>query len=462
MRVLKFGGSSVGDAAGMEQVARIITGEYAAGPVAVVLSAMKGVTDLLITSARLAERGSMEYHGIIRTIAEKHNAVIDVLIHEGGRGPVSGAVDRLLGELEDFLHGVELIRECSPRILDLVMSFGERLSCELMTGYLVQCGIKAVPVDARDIIVTDDTYGQAVVDYKSTYANIKKRLGHLKALPVITGFIASSGNKVTTTLGRNGSDYTASMIGAGLAADSIEIWTDVDGVLSADPRCVKEAFTVRDLSYEEAMELSYFGAEVIHPSTMIPAVEKDIPIIIRNTFNPDAAGTVIRRRVKRSASSITGIAWIEDTALLNIEGGGMVGIPGMAARIFGILAGERVNITMISQASSEHTICLGLKQSEARKAVGALRRELARELKSKAINEFTYNEDLVIIAVIGDNMRGTPGISGRLFSALGRARINVLAIAQGSSERNISFVIHQNDKARALRTIHAAFFRKKK
>jgi aspartokinase/homoserine dehydrogenase 1 len=462
VKVLKFGGSSVGDAAGMAQVARIITGEYKNGPVAIVLSAMKGVTDLLITSARLAEQGSREYHGIIRAIGEKHNTVIGALIHEAGRGPVSGAVDRLLGELEDFLHGVELIRECSPRILDLVMSFGERLSCELMACYLAQCGVRAAAVDAREIIVTDDTYGRALVDYKSTYANIRKKLGHMKLLPVITGFIASSANKTTTTLGRNGSDYTASIIGAGLAAKAIEIWTDVDGVLSADPRCVKQAFTISELSYEEAMELSYFGAEVIHPNTMLPAVEKDIPIVIKNTFNTRAAGTVIRKRVKRHASSITGIAWIEDTALLNIEGGGMVGIPGMAARIFGILAGERVNITMISQASSEHTICLGLKQSEARRAAGVLRRELARELESRTINRFTCTEDLVIIAVIGDNMRGTPGISGRLFSALGRARINVLAIAQGSSERNISFVIHQNDKARALQIIHAAFFRKKK
>jgi len=228
--------------------------------------------------------------------------------------------------------------------------------------------------------------------------------------------------------------------------------------LSADPRSVKDAFTIRELSYEEAMELSYFGAEVIHPNTMIPAVGRNIPIIIKNTFNPEEAGTTIKNEIKKHKAAISGIACIENIVLLNIEGGGMVGIPGMAARIFSILASAAVNIIMISQGSSEHSICLGLKQNEALKAVRALKKELKKELESQAINEFLLIKELIIIAVIGDNMRGTPGISGKLFSALGKALINVLAIAQGSSERNISFVIQNKDKAEALKTIHKAFF----
>ncbi len=460
VKIMKFGGSSVGDASCIQQVAHIITREYERQPLVVVLSAMKGTTNLLIEAARLAERGHKDYHTVIRTIREKHTETVGALMDEAARVTVLPALERLSAELEDFLHGVELIRECSPRILDLVMSFGERLSCELLTRYLAQRGIDAVLIDARKIIVTDDTYGQAAVNYKSTYANIRKHLGSLKGLPVVTGFIAASENKVTTTLGRNGSDYTASLIGAGLGAGAIEIWTDVNGVLSADPRAVAQAFTIDEMSYEEAMELSYFGAEVIHPNTMLPAVEKDIPIIIKNTFAPEAAGTTIKKIIQRHASAITGIACIEDISLLNIEGGGMVGIPGIAARIFSILAAEQVNITLISQASSEHTICLGLKQSEAQKAVSALRKELTQVLRSKAINEFDHREGLVIIAVIGDNMRGTPGISGKLFSALGKKGINVLAIAQGSSERNISFVIHNKDKNNALQTLHTAFFRK--
>ncbi|MEJ2663740.1 MAG: aspartate kinase, partial [Spirochaetia bacterium] len=282
--------SSVGDASCIKQVAHIITREYERQPLVVVLSAMKGTTNLLIEAARLAERGHKDYHTVIRTIREKHTETVGALMDEAARVTVLPALERLSAELEDFLHGVELIRECSPRILDLVMSFGERLSCELLTRYLAQRGIDAVLIDARKIIVTDDTYGQAAVNYKLTYANIRKHLGSLKGLPVVTGFIAASENKVTTTLGRNGSDYTASLIGAGLGAGAIEIWTDVNGVLSADPRAVAQAFTIDEMSYEEAMELSYFGAEVIHPNTMLPAVEKDIPIIIKNTFAPGTKG----------------------------------------------------------------------------------------------------------------------------------------------------------------------------
>jgi aspartokinase/homoserine dehydrogenase 1 len=460
VKVLKFGGSSLADAFRIQKVAEIILSEVKSGPFALVLSAMKGMTNKLIHAAELAEQGNHDYHNILREIKQTHDNAVKNLFSEQNTKIVRHDLEQLHKELEDFLHGVELIRECTPRILDLVMSFGERLSCTLVTHYLKERGVDALLIDARKIIVTDDMYGKASVDYEETYTRIKKLLTGMKKLPVITGFIAATKNEVTTTLGRNGSDYTASLIGAGLSAEAIEIWTDVNGVLSADPRYVKNAFTIHELSYEEAMELSYFGAEVIHPNTMIPAVERNIPIIIKNTFHPHEAGTIIKNKIKAHEAAISGIACIENIALLNIEGGGMVGIPGMAARIFSILAAAALNIIMISQGSSEHSICLGLKQNEALKAVEALKKELKRELESKIINEFLPIKELVIIAVIGDNMKGTPGISGKLFSALGEEHINVLAIAQGSSERNISFVIHNKDRVRALNTIHKAFFNK--
>jgi aspartokinase/homoserine dehydrogenase 1 len=265
---------------------------------------------------------------------------------------------------------------------------------------------------------------------------------------------------VTTTLGRDGSDYTASLIAAGIKAELVEIWTDVDGVMSADPRIVAESFAVPSLTYEEAMELSYFGAKVIHPYTMIPAVKAGIPIRIRSTLNPEAPGTLVAAEISRHPTPITGMASIPGIALMNVQGGGMIGVTGMAGRIFGALARTRVNIIMISQASSEHSICLAFRESEAAAVRETLREELALELQNGIIQDFEILRDLVIVAVIGENMRGTPGISGRLFSALGGEKINVLAIAQGSSERNISFVIHSRDTGKALSCIHGAFLSK--
>jgi aspartokinase/homoserine dehydrogenase 1 len=368
----------------------------------------------------------------------------------------------MFNELEEILHGVELLKECSPRTMDLVMSFGERLSCALVCGYMRQRGMPAEVVDAREMVVTDEVFGSAAVDFPKSYARIEARLSGVDGIPVIPGFVGSTEKGVTTTLGRNGSDYTASIIGAGVTADRIDIWTDVDGVLSADPRLVPEAFVIPSLSYEEAMELSYFGAKVIHPYSMIPAVEKGIPIRIKNSLNPSAPGTMISPAAPSGAANskrhpITGIATIEGISLVNIEGGGMIGIPGIAARIFGALAREGINIIMISQASSEHTICLVFRTREAERALGALSRELALELETRRIQNFQLVRDLLVVSVIGENMRGSPGIAGRLFSALGTAGVNILVIAQGSSERNISFVIEEKNHALALRTIHKAF-----
>ena len=459
MKVLKFGGSSVADAARIESVTEIIR-EAAKGRAAVVLSAMKGITDMLIEAARKAEEGSEGHKPVLEKIRARHFDAVRAMFTPTDQAVVLTPLALMCNELEEILHGVELIRECSARTMDLVMSFGERLSCRLAVAYMQAHGMDAELVDARDIVVTDDHFGSAGVDFPKSYARIEKRLSSIKGIPVIPGFIGATEKGVTTTLGRNGSDYTASIIGAGAGAEVIEIWTDVDGVLSADPRIVPDAFVIPEISYEEAMELSYFGAKVIHPYSMVPAVEKGIPLLIKNSLNPAAPGTWIgaagaaRREGERP---VTGIASIEGISIVNIEGGGMMGIPGFAARVFSALAREGINIIMISQASSEHTICLVFRTSEGERALRALNRELALELETRRIERFELLKELLVVSVIGEKMHGTPGIAGRLFSALGQAGVNILVIAQGSSERNISFVIEEKDHALALRTIHAAF-----
>ena len=456
MRIIKFGGSSLADSERIKNISQIILDSSKKDKTVVILSAMKGVTDSLIHSAQTAEVGNTDYKKDIEKIREKHLSVVRSLFAPKKQTSVITHLQLMFNELEDILHGVELVRECSRRTLDLVMSFGERMSCTLVAEYLNSMGFKANFIDARDYIKTDNRYGSAAVDFAKSYALIKK-ISTESEIPIITGFIASTKDGITTTLGRNGSDYTASIFGAALNAQCIEIWTDVDGVMSADPRFVKNAFVIPELSYQEAMELSYFGAEVLHPFTMIPAIEKEIPIRIKNSLKPSLPGTLILNKLISHPHPITGIASIDSIALLNIEGGGMIGIPGIAARIFSALAKETVNIMMISQASSEHSICLVFHEAESEIAINSLHKELSLELETKRVENFELKKSLVMIAIIGENMRGTPGISGKLFSALGREKINVFAIAQGSSERNISFIISKDDEKLALRTIHNAF-----
>jgi aspartokinase/homoserine dehydrogenase 1 len=463
---MKFGGSSLADAERFAGVRTIVRRASEEEEIAVVLSAMKGVTNQLQEAASAAEAGDPRYKTIIDELDRRHRDTIDALeIDESSTG-IRETVAAFTDELRNVLHGVELVKECSPRIMDFVLSFGERLSCSLAAADLTSRGVAASMVDARKIIVTNDAHGNAAVDFPTSYQRTAHALhqdgaaaqeGH--PVPVITGFIASSADGVTTTLGRNGSDFTASLVAAAVNADVIEIWTDVDGVFSADPRTVSDAFVVDRISVQEAMELSYFGAEVIHPYTMIPAVEKQIPLRIRNSLNPEAMGTWITHEPAESGRLITGIASIQNVALINVEGGGMVGIPGMASRVFGALADAGVNIIMISQASSEHSICIVCRDAEAKAALESLKAELREELETKKIQEFQLMTDLEIVAAIGEKMRGTPGISGKLFSALGEEGVNVLAIAQGSSETNISFVIQREERAEALNCIHRAFFR---
>lgn len=485
VRVMKFGGSSVADGARIRAVIDIVVEAASRGSVAVVFSAMKGVTDLLLMSADEAAAGDPAYRERCDTLRRRHIDTFHQVLRDQHRvtsgtdlpadgdnaevgstpddGSAEQAIETLCDGLEELLHGVSLVRECSPRTRDLIVSHGERLSCTLITAALRGAGLDARLIDARRIIRTDSTHGSAAVDFPMTYRLIASAVrsegrGTDREVPVITGFIASNDKGITTTLGRNGSDYTASLVGAALDADVIEIWTDVDGVYSADPRHVESATVLGSVSYREAMELSYFGAEVIHPFTMLPAVEKGIPLLIRNTMNPAAPGTIITRKAAEQAGLITGIASIESVALVNVEGGGMVGLPGIAGRVFGALAGAKINIIMISQASSEHSICFIVRDNQAGPAVVALEHELEQELMQKKIERVQVERDLEIVAVIGENMKGRPGISGRLFSALGDAGINVFAIAQGSTEMNISFVVSSRDRGRTLNVVHDAFF----
>lgn len=455
MKVMKFGGSSVADAGRIAAVVDIVSREADRERVCVVFSAMRGITDALLDAASEASTGFEGYTERVESIRARHLESARELCP--GDTALVAQVDQMCDEVGELLHGVRLVRECTARTQDLIVGFGERLNCTVIAAAMARAGLPSRYVDARELIRTDDSHGSAIVDFARSYELISTNLDG-DDLPVVTGFIAATESGVTTTLGRNGSDYTASIVGAGAEASAIEIWTDVDGVYSADPRCVPGAFVLPDISYQEAMELSYFGAKVIHPYTMVPAVERGIPLWIRNTLNPQARGTQIAAHTSSQAEFITGIASIENVALVNVEGGGMVGLPGIAGRIFTALAGARVNITMISQASSEHSICFVIADSDADRATRALERELERELNRRMIQRVAVERDLEIVAVIGENMRGKPGISGRLFQSLGDAAINVLAIAQGSSEMNISFVVSSRDREATLNVVHDAFF----
>ncbi|MDR1180297.1 MAG: aspartate kinase [Spirochaetales bacterium] len=459
MKILKFGGSSVQDAVKIRHVISLVRKADGGGELCVVCSAMKGVTDELIRAAKTAEAGSADYCGIIAGIEDRQVRAVGELFPVAKREGVLAPLLADCGELLDILHGIELVRECSLRSLDLVMSFGERLNCRLIASAMESEGMAASYFDARGLIVTDDHFGSGRVNFKASYRKIGRRLSAVKGIALVTGFIAATPEGVTTTLGRNGSDYTAALLAAALNADCLEVWKDVDGVLSADPTVVKDAFVIDEVSYEEAMEMSFFGAEIIHPYTMRPILERDIPLQVRNTMNPGAPGTRIARNIRRHSRPITNIASIEDVALVNVEGSGMMGMPGIASRVFAALAKADVNVIMISQASSEHSICIVFRADQAKKALAGLKAELTRELEARQIENFQLIKDLEIVAVIGENMRGTPGLSGRLFSALGEKKINVLAIAQGSSERNISFVVEGRDRREAINTVHHAFFR---
>jgi bifunctional aspartokinase / homoserine dehydrogenase 1 len=459
MRILKFGGTSVGSVTSIGILLSIIRKHLdSQDKIAVVTSAMGGVTNMLLEIAKMAENGQ-NFSPLLKQIENKHLEVIHAMIEVKKQNPAIMQLKLFFNELEELLYGVKAVKELSAKTLDLVMSYGERCSTFMIAVIIRQYYSAVTYVDAREWIKTDSEYGNAKVNFELTNVLIQQYYqSHPNELCCITGFIASNEKGQTTTLGRGGSDYSASIVGAALQCEEIQIWTDVDGFMTADPRMVKKAFTLPEISYTEAMELSYFGAKVIYPPTMIPVFLKKIPIIIRNTFNPDFPGTVIKESVHRNGTPIRGISSINRISLINVEGSGLVGKTGFSGRLFSLLARENINIILITQASSEHSITLAVTPENAEKARILIEQEFELELLTQKMERPVIEVNLSILAIVGENMKQTKGLSGKLFSALGRNGVNVVAIAQGSSEYNISVVIREHDLSKALNAVHDAFF----
>jgi bifunctional aspartokinase / homoserine dehydrogenase 1 len=455
-KIVKFGGTSVGSVESLRALGAIVV---SSPPVACVVSALGGITDQLIDAARRAAQRDEGYAEVPAAIGERHRGIAKALVGEKPAAAYDALLDSSLRELSDVLRGVFLTRELSPRVLDFVMSFGERLSAPLVAAYLTSLGLDSDWTDSRALVVTDENFGSARIDRAATDKAIAEYFAaNGSTFHVVTGFISATPKGETTTLGRGGSDYTAAIVGAALDADEIEIWTDVDGIMTADPRKVRKAFSLAQLSYEETMELAHFGAKVIHPPTIQPAMRKGIPISIRNTFNPSFLGTRIEKGTGDSTRQVKGIASLSDIALLRVQGTGLVGVTGIAGRLFGALARKKVNVVLITQASSEHSICCAIAPADAHVAERAVSEEFSLEIGAKLVDPPKIEKNLSIVAVVGERMKRTPGISGRLFQALGMNGVNVVAIAQGSSELNISVVVSRDDEAKALNAIHDSFF----
>ena len=462
MRVLKFGGSSLSTPAMVRRVADILVQSAREEPVVAVVSAFQGVTNQLIDCARRAERSDASYRAALDRIAKRHRNATESLVGLG-RTRARVQVDAMLDELSSTLQGIHLLRHCPPRALDMTASFGERLSALIVSAHLNRRR-PAVYVDSRAFVVTDDQFTRAAINFRKTNLRGRRILTAAarrgRIIPVVTGFIGATEDGQTTTIGRNGSDYSAAIVGAAIDASVIEIWTDVSGVLSADPRVVPSAFVLPQMTYEEAMELSYFGAKVIHSAAIAPAVAKKIPIVIKNTFAPGEPGTAISTTAEDDGRLAKGMTSVGDLSLLTLRGPGMVGVPGVAERLFRALAAQKVSVVLISQASSEHTICFAVQSADASHAVAAINREFKNEMRD-GLMLVDEKPDQAILAVVGDGMKGRPGVAGKMFESLGRQNINISAIAQGASERNISCVIDSAQQVRALNAIHQAFFEKR-
>lgn len=459
MQVLKFGGSSVANAVNIYKVLSITEASSKKDRTIVALSAMGGVTDLLIRCGTLAAAADDGYEKIITELEEKHLTAVKELLPVTQQSSLLSLVKKYCNEIEDICSGIYSLQELSPRTLDRLVSFGELLSSQIAAAALNAKGVKATWKDSRELISTNSNYGNAAVDFEITNQQIKDYLvADDNALYIVPGFIASDKQGITTTLGRGGSDYTASIFAAAADASTLEIWTDVSGMMTADPRLVSNAKQIPAISYQEAMELSHFGAKVIYPPTIQPVMSKNIPVWIKNTFKPEDAGTVIENEGAVNANTITGISSIGQIALLSLEGSGMIGIPGFSKRLFEALSMEKINVILITQGSSEHSICVGIQASGLFRAKQAVDNAFDHEIKNGQVEPLQVEEDLSIIALVGDQMRHHTGVSGRMFHALGRNGVNIRAIAQGSSERNISAVISSADVKKAVNVLHEAFF----
>jgi bifunctional aspartokinase / homoserine dehydrogenase 1 len=460
MKVLKFGGSSVASADRIQNIVSIVRPRIDAGEkLTIVFSAFGGITDMLIEMSELASQGKDKYIALYHQFKDRHNTAAKELLSDDKYLAVSAALDDNHETLKDLLKGIFLVREVSPRTMDYVLSFGERNANYIIAMAMSERGIQAEYLDARKIIKTNKDFGSAKVNFKLTDEAIKTYYTDHEKVQIVTGFIGSDIGGLTTTLGRGGSDYTAAILAGALEAEVLEIWTDVDGVLTCDPRKVKQAFTIPQLSYAEAMEMSHFGAKVIYPPTIQPALRKGIPIYIKNTFNPEFVGTRIHKEHDASfKSTIKGISSLGNLSLIRLQGSGMMGVPGVSGRLFTALGKEKINVILITQASSEHSISIAVSDKEAKSAIEAISEEFAKEIEDALIEPIKAEKDLCVVAIIGEQMKNVPGVAGRLFEGLGKNGINIIAIAQGSSELNISFVINKSDEAKALNAIHDSFF----
>jgi aspartokinase/homoserine dehydrogenase 1 len=460
MQVLKFGGTSVGNAVNITKTMDIVKDRLHRGRAFVVVSALGGTTDQLILCGSLASQGNETYKDLLRQIEQRHLDTVKELVPVQSQSSVLSLVKKLINEMEDICNGVFLLGELSDRTRDRIMSYGELTSSQIINAAFHAIGVKSVWQDSQALIRTDSKFGNAVVNFAVTNENIRQ-FAHAQSADVIVlpGFIASDPNGVTTTLGRGGSDYSASILAAALDAPILEIWTDVSGMMTADPRWVSNVRMIPSISYQEAMELSHFGAKVIYPPTIQPVMNRNIPVWIKNTFAPSDAGTVITNAPSGdNGNVIRGISSINHVALLSLEGSGMVGVPGFSKRLFEALANEGVNVILITQGSSEHSICVGIDAGSADKAREAVDRAFSVEIALQKVEPLHVEKNLSITALVGEEMKSHPGISGRMFGALGRNGVNVRAIAQGSSERNISAVISTDDVRKAINVLHEEFF----
>lgn len=459
MKVLKFGGSSVGNAENIGKVIEIVRNAVEKTRCVVVLSAMQGTTDALIETGKLAESGDKSFRGKIEAIEFKHLEAIHKLFGEANSSEILNFVQSQINELKNICEGVFLLRELSPRTLDRIVSFGEILSTKIVSAKFDSMGFENVWVDSRDLIRTDSNFTNATVDFSLTNLHILNFFtSSVSKLYILPGFIASDANGATTTLGRGGSDYTGAIIAAAVDAIVLEIWTDVSGMMTADPRFVRNVRDIPHITYREAMELSHFGAKVIYPPTIQPVMKKGIPVWVKNTFAPDDFGTLIEAESDVKNDIIRGISSIDKICVLNLEGSGMVGIPGFSKRLFYALSKAKINVILITQSSSEHSICVAVEEKFGDLAKSVVDAEFEYEISGGKIEPLRVETGLSILAVVGDNMKAHSGIAGKMFSTLGHNGINIRAIAQGSSERNISAIIDSKDVRKAINILHEEFF----
>ncbi len=453
MKVLKFGGTSVGSAENIQKVREILKGQNE--DIIVVVSALGGITDKILSAAKMAAIGTGYFQAELTEINTRHFETIDKLFEGEKQIAVKEQVKHLLDELERIIHGVSLIGELTPKTLDKIVGFGERLSSLIISEYIPA----AQWFDSSKLIRTNSDFGKATVNFELTNQLIRTAFVSFSGVAIMPGFISSNEAGDYTTLGRGGSDYTGAIIAAAVDASSLEIWTDVNGFMTADPRVISKAYTIKTLSYSEAMELSHFGAKVIYPPTILPVYKKGIPVRIKNTMEPEAEGTLITEsKLNGKDLPIKGISSISNITLITIQGLGMVGVTGISARLFGALARQNINVILISQASSENSISFAIDSSSSAKAEAAIRQEFDREIQLDQINKITIEDNLAIVAIVGENMKHSTGVAGKLFHTIGKNGINIIAIAQGASELNISWVVKVSDLRKTLNVVHESFF----